>query len=154
MFNSIKNIMKLLMDKFFTREIITYGISGVLTTVINLASYYVCWNILHIHNLIANVIAWILAVTFAYFTNAIWVFNEEREEAKSEFIKMIKFYIARMVSLVVEEVGLFLFVEILHFHNMIIKCALAIIVIILNYVLSKTFIFNKNRKVLISDKST
>jgi putative flippase GtrA len=93
--------------------------------------------------LIANIIAWVLAVTFAYFMNAVWVFKDERQAAPQETIKMFKFYVARIFSLVVEEAGLFLFVELLHFNNMIVKCGLAVIVIILNYVLSKLFIFNK-----------
>lgn len=139
----IQSCIKFIKEKLFTREIITYGISGVLTTAINLISYYICWNIIGIHNLIANIIAWILAVTFAYFMNAIWVFKEERQANTQESIKMFKFYLARIFSLIVEEVGLFLFVERLHVNNMVVKCGLAVIVIVLNYVLSKLFIFNK-----------
>lgn len=145
MSDKIYHMIRLIKDKLFTREIITYGISGVLTTAINLISYYLCWNIFGIHNLIANIIAWVLAVTFAYFMNAIWVFNDKRQGAKEETVKMFKFYVARIFSLIVEEAGLFLFVEILHFSNMLVKCGLAVIVIVLNYVLSKLFIFNNKK---------
>lgn len=143
MSDKIGSLIKLIKDKLFTREIITYGISGVLTTAINLISYYFCWNIIGIHNLVANIIAWVIAVTFAYFMNAVWVFKDERQGTSKETIKMFKFYLARVFSLLVEEAGLFLFVELLHFNNMIVKCGLAVIVIVLNYVLSKLFIFNK-----------
>jgi putative flippase GtrA len=146
MYDTIKKIITLIKDKLFTREIITYGISGVLTTAINLITYYLCWNLFGIHNLIANIIAWVIAVTFAYFMNAVWVFKDERQGATQETIKMFKFYIARVFSLIVEEAGLLLFVEVLHFSNMMVKCGLAVIVIILNYVLSKVFIFNKKSK--------
>lgn len=143
MYNKLQSVYQILKDKLYTREIITYGISGVLTTAINLISYYLCWNIFGIHNLVANIIAWLIAVTFAYFMNAVWVFKDERQAAPQETIKMFKFYAARVFSLIVEETGLFIFVELLHFNNMIVKCGLAVIVIVLNYVLSKLFIFNK-----------
>jgi len=123
------------------RETITYGIIGVFTTFVNFATYYLLCNIIGIPNLISNLIAWILAVTFAYITNKTVVFLSRSHSLSEEAIKVTKFFGARLVSLGVEELGLYVFVDVMGFSNMVIKAALAIIVIIINYIFSKLYIF-------------
>ncbi|BCJ99976.1 GtrA family protein [Anaerocolumna chitinilytica] len=142
-------IMKLknLMDKFINRETIVYVIAGVMTTAVNMVTYYILCYWVRMDHLIANIIAWILAVTFAYFVNAGWVFRDKRTTIKEELSKMVKFFLARLFSLGVEEGGLFLFVNLLHFNNMAVKAGLAVIVIVINYIWSKFYVFNNAQKV-------
>ncbi len=142
-------IMKLknLMDKFINRETIVYVIAGVMTTAVNMVTYYILCYWVRMDHLIANIIAWILAVTFAYFVNAGWVFRDKRTTIKEELSKMVKFFLARLFSLGVEEGGLFLFVNLLHFNNMAVKAGLAVIVIVINYIWSKFYVFNNTQKV-------
>lgn len=128
--------------KVVNRETITYGISGILTTLINFISYEVLYR-LGAPNLTANWMAWVIAVTFAYIVNKWGVFRSRSVDAKAEIIKMIKFYGARLVSLGVEQLGMYIFVERLGYYRWLIKVALSVIVIILNYIFSKLYIFKK-----------
>jgi len=138
---SFLELVKKLFRIVTSREFITYGITGVLTTLVNYISYYLLCNIMGIPNLIANAIAWVLAVVFAYIVNAKVVFLQKRESFKGEAIKVTKFFGARVLSFAVEEAGMFLLVDLFGYNNLISKASMAVIVIILNYILSKLYIF-------------
>lgn len=146
MLSFLSERQKKILVKIINRETIVYGIAGVLTTLVNLVSYYLLWKIAGIENLVANVIAWVIAVTFAYFINAFWVFRDRITTLKEEFTKLLKFFSARGFSLLIEEAGLYIFVDLLHFNNMVVKGGLAVVVIIVNYFLSKMFIFQGNKR--------
>ena len=137
--------LKKMWKKYVNRETITYVVAGVLTTVINFVAYYWFCNMLHIENLIANAIAWVVAVAFAYIVNARWVFLEKFAGWKVELGKICKFTGARIFTFVIEEIGMFVLVDVLHGPNMIMKALVAVLVIVLNYVFSKLFIFTKNQ---------
>lgn len=132
-----------LWKKYVTRELITYGIAGVMTTVVNLVLFHMLCNVWKMDEMIGNIIAWVGAVLFAYVVNDIWVFRSKWEGGSEELSKFLKFVGARVASLGVEEAGLLIFVKGLHFNNMIVKAALSVIVILMNYVFSKLFIFVK-----------
>ena len=126
-------------------EIINYLIIGGLTTVIGLVSYYACvYTFLDPNNAIelqiANIISWICAVTFAYITNRIFVF---KSKSKKLFKEITSFVAARLVTLFLDMGLMFLFVTLLSFNDKIIKLIVQILVIILNYVFSKIFVFKK-----------
>lgn len=134
-----------LYKKVVNAETIAYIIFGVLTTIVNFLSYEGLYR-LGLSNMTANWIAWIIAVTFAYIVNKWSVFRSRSSSIKEELVKMGKFYGARLVSLGVELLGIWVFVEVLGFHRWFIKGALSIIVIILNYIFSKLYIFTKNKR--------
>lgn len=127
------------------RETITYAIAGVMTTVVNFVSYEIMYR-LNFSNLNANWIAWVIAVTFAYIVNKWSVFRSKSETAKAETFKILKFYGARLVSLGVEQLGIYIFIEQLGVYRWIVKGGLSVIVIILNYIFSKLYIFNKKKE--------
>lgn len=131
--------------KVVNRETIAYGIAGVLTTIINFISYEGLYR-LGIPNLTANAMAWVIAVTFAYIVNKRNVFVSKSNTVKDEFIKVSKFFGARLVSLGVEQLGMYIFTERFEYNRLLVKAALAIIVIILNYIFSKIFIFNNKQE--------
>ncbi|BCJ94913.1 membrane protein, GtrA family [Anaerocolumna cellulosilytica] len=137
---------KKILARIINRETIVYGIAGVLTTLVNLLSYYLLWKVAGIESLTANAIAWVIAVTFAYFVNAFWVFRDKINTLKEEFIKLLKFFSARGFSLLIEEVGLYIFVDLLYFNNMLVKGSLAVVVIVVNYFFSKMFIFQGSKE--------
>jgi len=106
--------------------------------------------------LITNAIAWFAAVVFAYITNKIWVFESKSWSGKVLLKEIPSFFAARVFSFVLEEAGLFLFVDILSFNEisikilsfeiggeLIAKVILAVVVVVVNYVLSKLVIFKK-----------
>lgn len=128
------------------KEIILYLIFGVLTTVVSLATYYLCTiTFLNPNNAIeiqiANIISWITCVTFAFFTNRKYVF-ESKEDIKKEGIK---FYISRLSALLIDVVMIFIFVSLLKINDKIIKLVNQVIIIIFNYIASKLFVFKKGK---------
>ena len=141
------------MRKFLNKETISYLIFGVLTTVIN---YIFFWIFLRMMGdeaaLIANVIAFIVAVAFAYVTNKLYVFESKSWNAAVVKKELASFVGARLLTFGVEELGLFVAVNLLHLGRYILfgldcilwaKLFLNVLVIIGNYILSKLIIFKK-----------
>ena len=127
------------------KELINYLIFGILTTIINLITYYILvLTILNPNNKIelqiANIIAWIISVTFAYITNKKYVFYSHNNQVIKE---AIKFYLSRISTLFLEMLLMFILVSKLNFNDKIIKIIVAIIIIILNYIISKLLVFKK-----------
>lgn len=139
----IKSIIMTLFHKFVNRETIAYAVAGVLTTLVNFISYESLYRI-GLDNLTANALAWVIAVTFAYFANKNQVFLAKSRNATDEIIKMAKFFGARLITLAVEQAGMYIFIEKLNIYRWLVKGSLAIIVIILNYLFSKLFVFKKH----------
>ena len=136
----MKTTINGLIKKIVNRETIAYIIAGVLTTIVNFISYESLYR-LGFKNLTANAIAWVIAVTFAYIVNAKIVFLSKKVSIKSEALKVTKFFGARVLSFVVEELGMLVFVNLLGYNNLIVKAVLAVVVIIMNYIFSKVYIF-------------
>ena len=119
---------------------------GGLTTVVSLASYYICVisfldpkNPIQLQ--IANIISWICAVAFAYVTNRKFVFESTVQNKLQE---AAKFVAARLSTLIIDLVCMALFVSVLAFNDKIAKLAVQFIVFILNYIFSKYMVF-KNK---------
>ncbi len=128
------------------KELFLYGIFGVLTTLINILSYYVFCDIFCINYVISNIIAWILSVSFAFITNKIFVFDSKNFEIKNFIKEIISFFSSRIFTGLLDMGILFLGVTILGIEDMIVKVFSNVIVIILNFVLSKLFVFKKSTK--------
>lgn len=138
------------------RELVTYVISGGLTTLVNWATYtlFVHFFLTGISNTelratISNAIAWIVGLIFAYFINKLWVF-ESKSMAPAVVVKeFLSFTAARAVTGVMEIFGVPLLMRIglnqtlFGVEGAIAKIAVSVIVIILNYVFSKLIIFKK-----------
>lgn len=155
------------MKKFFTKfhEIIMYLIFGVLTTVVSWLTYALFtkvipvvsfWGITIENTTTANVLSWICAVVFAYVTNKIWVFESKSWRPSVAFKEFVMFVSSRLLTGVLEWVGLPLLIKlgidqtILGIEGMWAKIIVSVLVVILNYVFSKLFIF-KNKKEVIED---
>ncbi len=134
--------MRELMAKY--KNIIFYLIFGVGTTVVNIATYAVCAEMLYFSTVTSNIIAWILAVLFAYVTNKIWVFESKCTEAKAVVRELVKFFGCRLLTGIVDLIIMYVFVDIFSFHGILMKVLSNILVIVLNYVASKLFIFKKS----------
>ena len=125
------------------REILLYLIFGGLTTVVSMLSFWLAYNVLGIHELIANVISWICAVTFAYLTNAKWVFESKPANRQERLREVVSFFAGRLATLGVEELLMLIFVTWLGFNGLLVKLVAQVVVVILNYVISKLFVFKK-----------
>jgi len=131
-----------LWNKFVNKETISYLIFGVLTTVVNYVVFEIC-QLIHIHYLIGTVIAWALAVAFAYITNKLFVF--ESKSWKKEIIKkeLTSFVACRVLSGLFDLGFMAFAVEILFMNKSIAKLVSNVFVVIANYLFSKLFIFKK-----------
>lgn len=135
----MKNMMnKLLKEK---REIILYLIFGFLTTVISILVFALFTEVIPLNELIANIISFIIAVLFAFLTNRRWVFKNN--DKQPFLLQGIKFYSARLITLLIEELIIFIFITLLTFNSLAVKTIAQIVIIVLNYILSKVFVFKK-----------
>lgn len=129
------------------QEIINYLIVGVLTTVVSIVTYLLFSLVLDIENnilfILANVLSWICAVIFAYVTNKKFVFNTTTSNKKEEIKVFSMFVSSRITTLLIELAFMFITVKVILINDKIAKVIAQFIVIVLNYVLSKLFVFKK-----------
>ena len=142
--NKIKN--NKLVKKFLTKEIILYAIFGVLTTLINIGSFYIMTTFLSVDENLANNIAIVLAVLFAYVTNKDLVFHSQAKGFGEKFIEFCKFILGRLVTMFIESVGGSLLFKYAPIPPIVSKCIITVVVIILNFIISKFFTFRSSTK--------
>ena len=124
--------------------IVTYLFFGVLTTVVNYAVYLPCYNLLGLSATISNIIAWVVAVAFAYLTNKPWVFKSHDWSMKVVLPELSKFVACRVGSGVLETGMIFVFVDLMGINGNVFKLITSVLVVILNYIGSKLLVF-KNK---------
>ncbi|MBC8534643.1 GtrA family protein [Yeguia hominis] len=134
--------LRTIFKKLVNRETILYVVFGVLTTLINLAVFALCSR-LSIAWELGNGIAWIVSVLFAFITNKLFVFESKSFRFGIFLRELLSFFAARLFSLAVEYAGLWLLIDVLGWKEMLAKILMNIVVIILNYLLSKLLIFKK-----------
>ena len=124
-------------------EIIKYLFFGVLTTLVSIVSYAIFTRLLSINYIVSNILSWILSVLFAFITNKIYVFKSNKKDKKTIFNEIFQFTFFRLLSLGIETLILYLFVDLAHINDMVMKIIAQAVVIILNYIFSKLFVFKK-----------
>ena len=128
------------------KEIVNYLIVGVLTTLVGLGVYYgLVFTILDPKNPIqlqvANIISWIAAVTFAYFTNRRFVFESKSENVLNE---AARFYLARVGTLLMDMGIMFAGVTLMGLNDKYVKLFVQVVVTVANYIFSKFLVFKKD----------
>ena len=124
-------------------DILTYLVFGVLTTVVNYAVYLPVYNFCGISAAVSNMIAWVVAVAFAFLTNKPFVFHSHDWSAQTVLPELTKFVSCRIASGALETVILFLSVDCMNWNGTIWKLVTQVLVIIINYVGSKLLVFRK-----------
>lgn len=124
------------------KEVLWYGFFGVLTTLINIISFDLL-DKAGVSVYLANFIAWVLSVLFAFITNKLFVFESKSFKMKIVFKEMGSFFLARVVSLGIDMAGMYVLLDIFKVKKMISKIIVNVIVIIANYVFSKLFVFKR-----------
>ena len=129
------------------REIIAYVICGGATTLVSLVTYYLfaefIFNVNNAFELqLTNVLSWIISVAFAFVSNRIFVFHSKASPKKEFF----KFYIARIGTLLIDMLLMYLFVTLASFDDMVVKTIVQIVVIVLNYVFGKMLVFKGEKQ--------
>ena len=148
----MKEKMQNIIKKFLTKEVIMYVIFGVLTTLVNLIISFALVDAFKIGGSIASAIGIVSSILFAYFTNRKWVFNTTAKGFAENLKEFWKFIAGRLVTMVIEQGGVMVLYDVLNMPFVPVKLSLTIIVIILNYIFSKFFVFKTNKEVKESDK--
>lgn len=128
------------------KEVILYVFFGGCTTVVSILSFWLFNSKLGWNATLSNIPATFLAVLFAYITNKIWVFESKTTGFKDWLREILSFFGARVITFFLEELIIFIFADRLKFNSMVVKVLGTIIVMILNYVFSKLFIFKNDDK--------
>lgn len=133
--------MKNLIEKYW--DILSYLIFGVLTTVVNYVVYLPCYNLMGLSAAVSNVIAWVVAVAFAYLTNKPFVFHSHDWSMKTVLPELTKFVACRIGSGAMETVLLLICVDFLGWDGNVVKLVTSVLVVVLNYIGSKLLVFKK-----------
>lgn len=131
--------MKHLFIKY--KELIIYIIVGIITTLVNFTVYYVSTRIFNLSPYISNIIAWMIAVTFAFITNKLVVFKSMNKNTQTILKEGISFISMRLISLGFDMATMYIIISIMHWNDLIGKIISQVIVVILNYIFSKLYIF-------------
>ena len=139
------------LKKFLNSEAIRYLIIGVSTTLVNFIVFWVLCNLSPMGDNdagvnAANAISVFVAILFAYFANKIVVFHSKTTSVKAFFNEMAKFILARLGTMFIEIVGVWLAVSVIGQNEMLGKLETQIIVIVGNYFISKFFVFKNKEK--------
>ena len=124
------------------KEIIWYGFFGVLTTLINIISFYLL-DKTGMNVYVSNFFAWFISVLFAFITNKLFVFNSKSLNKKVLMKEMFSFFFFRILSLGIDMAGMYICISLMKVNKMLSKVIMNVIVIIANYIFSKVFIFKK-----------
>lgn len=140
------------------KEILLYLLFGGLTTLVGIIFFAIPVKLIslpevqlfgHKINLtvqIANVISWVCAVTFAYVTNRTWVFEKKAHGSAAVAGECAAFFAGRFLTLVIENILLNITVDSLGMGDILAKILVSVVTIILNYIISKLFVFRGDKK--------
>lgn len=124
-------------------DVFTYLVFGVLTTIVNYLVYLPVYNLLGVSAALSNVIAWVVAVAFAYLTNKPFVFKSHDWSSKTVIPELTKFVSCRVASGAAETLILLVTVDILNWNGNLWKLVTQVMVVVLNYFASKFLVFRK-----------
>ncbi len=126
------------------REIISYVFWGAMTTAVNYVTYLMLTEGLQVYYLTSTVIAWAVSVLFAYFVNKLFVFQSKTWAWRVALRELWQMVASRVFSLGLEMAIMWIFVDMLLCPHAVVKLMANVLVVIVNYVLSKFIIFKQN----------
>lgn len=136
------------LEKRHLWEVFIYLFFGGLTTLINIIIYFIFREWIKTNYIIANIIANIIAILFAFITNKVWVFHSKSENVKELIIEFSKFVLYRLLSFGLDMIFMMICIDIVQTGDLFAKLFTQVLVVIANYIFSKLFIFKpKSKKV-------
>ena len=118
---------------------ILYLFFGALTTAVNIISYYASYNIFKISNVTSTILAWALAVLFAFVTNRIFVFESKAKGFKEIIRELLAFFTCRLLTGAMDVLIMWISVDIMNWNSMLWKIISNVLVVVLNFLASKLF---------------
>ncbi|MGM9680514.1 MAG: GtrA family protein [Eubacteriales bacterium] len=125
------------------KEQILYLVFGGFTTLVSMGSYWICTEKAGLSITLSYWISWILAVLFAFVTNKLFVFDSKKTSEKKTVFELLTFFACRIFTGLFANGFLKLTVDMLHWHNMLMKLISSVIEVVLNYIFSKLIVFRK-----------
>lgn len=135
------NTLKRLFEQY--KQPITYLFFGGVSTVVNVVSYWLCYDISNLSNIVSTLIAWIAAVLVAFITNKLWVFESRNTSFQEDLKEFFSFLGFRVISEIFDLAIMYWAVDMMNMNGLIWKIVANVIVVILNYIFSKFIIFKK-----------
>ncbi len=135
-----------LVKKFLANDKFRYLVAGGCTTFVNLIAFFVLRNFTSIDRNLCNVIAIAMAITFAYFANKFFVFRSKTDSVSKAIVEAVSFVGARLISMVVEVLGFAILCDSFRISEAVSKLMVQVVVLVLNYLFSKLFVFKKERR--------
>lgn len=137
--------IKQIISKVCNKETILYIIFGVITTAVDFAAFSLLYYVIGANEVVANTIAWVLAVMVAFITNKLIVFENKSTDKKEIIKEIVSFALARVLSLVITD-GFLVLAKAIKMNMLLAKAIISVVVVILNYIFSKLFIFKKQEE--------
>ena len=125
------------------KDLIPYLIFGVATTMVNYLCYIALYRTGLCNNVVSTALSWLAATIFAFVTNKLYVFKVPFTTVKAFLIELGSFYFFRIATGVLDVFIMWLGVDVLNLLPEIFKLISNVLVVILNYIASKLFIFRK-----------
>lgn len=136
--------MKTLKEKIKNgKEMVLYLIFGAGTTLVNIVSYFVLRSFFDANITVATIISWFFSVLFAYVTNKTLVFKSRKADIKGLAVEFLFFISGRFLTCLIELCIMIVFVDHIKLSESLMKIVSSVVVIILNYIFSKVWIFKK-----------
>ena len=126
------------------KQIILYIFFGICTTVINAIAYELLYKLANISNIASTIIAWFVAVLFAFVTNKDYVFNAEANNFKDKLSQFVSFFACRGLTGILDVAIMVVAVDWFKLNSLLWKLISNIIVTVINYVASKWYIFKNS----------
>ncbi|HOJ47657.1 MAG TPA: GtrA family protein [Bacillota bacterium] len=140
----IKKIIKKLWDFTFKTEKGLYLVFGGLTTLVSIVTFWICFTILGENSQeISTVIKNAAGILFAYFTNRKYVFKSENNTAAAKTLEALQFFATRIATLFIDMLLLSILKDRLGISEYIGTVITTVVVIVLNYIASKLYIFKR-----------
>ena len=130
-----------LIEKY--HDVLAYLFFGVLTTIVNYIVYFPCYNLLKISATVSTILAWVIAVIFAYLTNKPFVFKSHDWSSETVVPELTKFVLTRLGSGLMETAIMGITVDVLLWNGNWMKLITSVLVVVINYVGSKLLVFRK-----------
>lgn len=137
--------IKQIIGKVCNKETTLYIIFGVITTAVDFAAFSLLYYVIGANEVVANTIAWVLAVMVAFITNKLIVFENKSTDKKEIIKEIVSFALARVLSLVITD-GFLVLAKAINMNMLLAKAIISVVVVILNYIFSKLFIFKKQEE--------
>ena len=138
--------MKKLIAALWKRDAFRYVFFGGCTTLVNILSFWLLRHLTPLNITVSNVISIFLAIVFAFFVNAGYVFHSKSNGFKEKFGEFLKFFSGRLTTMAIEVGGVWLLAEALRFNEFFAKIVTQFIVLVLNFFISKYFVFRQKEQ--------